>query len=310
MALRLVTAALALVFTLPVLAQRPVYPSFPPPPAPSGDSAPHPTGDAQQQPGQGDYPYQDPADDPGAPAPPAEQAPQKPSPYPQQQEPYPDPASAPPPPPQTSPAPGYPQSGYPPSGYPPPGTYVPTPPTSWLNWVPRGMEALSRTAAFHTDLTFDRIMLQMASGMWDGPADPATAMAINRLDGISVHVYHYAAPGMYDSRMLEGVRREYSSLGWQHLVATHSANREGATNLTRAGATDLWISFHHLQATGAVLLLQSANNVSLIAFSGNLSPLDLLHLRGRFGIPRFAGDRFVPAPGARAHGVAPPLPRY
>lgn len=291
MASRLVTAALALIFTLPVLGQQPVYPNFPPPPPPNGENAPHPTGDAQQQPGQGDYPYQDPADDPGQPAPPVQQAPQKPSPYPQQ-EPYPSPQSA----------PQQPDAGYPPTAYPPPGTYAPSPQTSWLNWVPRGMEALSRTAAFHTDLTFDRTMLQMASGMWDGPVDPATATAINRLDGISVHVYHYAAAGMYDPRLLEGVRREYSALGWQHLVATHSTTREGAT--------DLWISFHHLQATGAVLLFQTASNVNLVAFSGNLSPLDLLHLRGHFGIPRFDGDRFVPAPGPHARTAAPPPPRY
>jgi hypothetical protein len=63
-----------------------------------------------------------------------------------------------------------------------------------------------------------------------------------------------------------------------------------------------------MRATGAVVLFQSPTNLNLIAFSGNLSPLDLLHLRGHFGIPRFPGDRFVPAPGPAAR-VSPP-PQY
>ena len=49
---------------------------------------------------------------------------------------------------------------------------------------------------------------------------------------------------------------------------------------------------------------RALRNLNLIAFSGNLSPLDLLHLRGHFGIPRFPGDRFSPSPGAAAR-VAP-----
>ncbi len=163
------------------------------------------------------------------------------------------------------------------------------------------MEALGRTAAFHTDFTFDRAMLQLASGFWEGPTDPATASAISRLDGISVHSYHYAAPGMYDPRLLDGVRQQYAALGWQHLVTAKSASS--------GGATDLWISFHHMQATGAVVLFESPTNLNLIAFSGNLSPLDLLHLRGHFGIPRFPGDHFTAAPGPAAR-VMPPAQPY
>lgn len=297
MARRLALATLALSFALPVLAQQPVYPSFPPPPAPSGENAPHPVapdtaGDQQNQaqPDPGAYPQdQDPqAQNPAA------QAPQKPSPYPQGQ--YPD---------QQYPADGqgypqqppYPQQPQQQPPYPPAAGYQP----GFLGWVPQGMEALGRTAAFHTDFTFDRTMLQLASGVWDGPVDPATASAINRLDGISVHIYHYAAPGMYDPRLIDLVRRQYSALGWQHLVTAHSRST--------GGATDLWISFHNMRATGAVVLFQSATNLNLIAFSGNLSPLDLLHLRGHFGIPRFPGDRFVPAPGPSARYAPPPPPR-
>jgi hypothetical protein len=268
MALRAVFAAALISVAIPVLAQQPVYPSYPPPPAASGDNAPH-TGtapsdqtDEQNYPDQQQYP---------------DQTQQKPSPYPQQN--------------QQAPPQSYPQQNAP--AYPPP--------SNTLNWVPQGMEMLARTAAFHTDFTFDRTMLALASGLWEGSGDPGFSDAVSRLDGISVHSYHYAAPGMYDPRMLDAVRRQYAAMGWQHLVAAHAANSDGAT--------DLWISFHHMRATGAVVLFQSPTNLNLIAFSGNLSPLDLLHLRGHFGIPRFSGDHFVPAPGQAAR-VSPPAPQY
>jgi hypothetical protein len=276
MARRAVFAAALLSVAIPVLAQQPVYPSYPPPPAASGENAPH-TAPSDQP----DQEYSDPYSDPGQPN---QQTPQKPSPYP------PDNSQA-----QSGTESGqnqpYPQQNAP--AYPPPGNY--------LGWTPQGMGALARTAAFHTDFTFDRAMLQVAGGLWGGSGDPQFAAAMSRLDGISVHSYHYAAPGMYDPRLLEAVRRQYTALGWQHLVTSHSRSTDGAT--------DLWISFHDMRATGAVVLFQSSTNLNLIAFSGNLSPLDMLHLRGHFGIPRFPGDHFVPAPGPAAR-VGPPPPRY
>ena len=283
MARRAVFAAAVLSLAIPALAQQPVYPSYPPPPAPSGENAPHTQ--PPDQSGQQDYPQQQ-----DQPSDQVNQTPQKPSPYPQgseQQggEPYgQQPVPEQPYPQQSAPYPQRNAPAYPPSG-------------NSLGWVPQGMEALGRTAAFHTDFTFDRSMLQLASGLWEGPGDPAFSDAVNRLDGISIHSYHYAAPGMYDPRLLDAVRRQYSALGWQHLVTARSA--------ANGGATDLWISFHHMRATGAVVLFQSSTNLNLIAFSGNLSPLDMLHLRGHFGIPRFPGDRFVPAPGPAARNAPP-----
>jgi hypothetical protein len=40
-----------------------------------------------------------------------------------------------------------------------------------LNWVPQGFEVLGQRAAFHTDFTFDRSMLQVAS-FFVGDAGP------------------------------------------------------------------------------------------------------------------------------------------
>ena len=36
---------------------------------------------------------------------------------------------------------------------------------------------------------------------------------------------------------------------------------------------------------GAVVLSETATSLTLVTAAGNLSPVDLLHLRGHFGIP-------------------------
>jgi hypothetical protein len=46
---------------------------------------------------------------------------------------------------------------------------------------------------------------------------------------------------------------------------------------------------------GAVLLAETPRSLVLVTLKGDLSPIDLLHLRGHFGIPRFDGDGFTAA---------------
>jgi hypothetical protein len=158
-----------------------------------------------------------------------------------------------------------------------------------MNWLPQGFEALGQRAAFHTDFTFDRSMLQLA-GYFVGDSDPETRNAIAKLNGISVHSYHFAAPGLYDPRVLDMVRRQYDAAGWKHLVTAHAKG-----DPFNAGQTDLWINFAHMDVTGMMVLFAGPRDLNLIAFNGDISTVDLLHLRGHFGIPRFPGDRFVPA---------------
>src|SRR6201985_556479 len=106
-----------------------------------------------------------------------------------------------------------------------------------LNWVPQGFEVLGQRAAFHTDFTFDRSMLQLA-GYFVGDADQEARNAIAKLNGISVHSYHFAAPGLYDPAALDLIRRQYEAAGWRHLVAAHDKKDPYST-----GQTDLWINF-------------------------------------------------------------------
>ncbi len=177
--------------------------------------------------------------------------------------------SAPPPPPDTP-------SAVP--NYPPPPSYPDD------SWVPQGMETFSRHASFHTDFTFDPEMLRLAS---DFTGDDDTRRIIARLRGISVHIYRYPEPDLYNPAWLDIVRSQYRARGWQHLVTAH-ANPVS----DNPGTTDLWIRFEHANVEGMVLLIANPTNIDLIAVNGTLSPLDILHLRGHFGIPRFPGNRF------------------
>ena len=180
------------------------------------------------------------------------------------------------------------------------------------DWLPAGIEQLGKSAEFHTDFTFDKTMIQMSSALAGGDED--TKNAIAKLDGISVHLYKYAAPGMYDSRQLDAIRRQYHTLGWKHLVSKGDHPADGTPGSPSASTapsatppapyvippdvpahTDLFLKFEGADVVGMVLVQSSARNLNVVAISGDLSPLDLLHLRGHFGIPRFAGDGFTSA---------------
>lgn len=152
------------------------------------------------------------------------------------------------------------------------------------SWIPQGMEVLGHHASFHTDVTFDKSMLDMANNF---VGDDDTRRVVAKLRGISVHTFRYPQPGLYDPAVLDSVRTQYQSRGWKHLVTKQSH----AADL-HPGRTDVWIRFAHGNVEGIVLLVANETNVNLVAVNGTLSPLDLLHLRGHFGIPRFAGDGF------------------
>ncbi len=194
------------------------------------------------------------------------------------------------------------QPGAPPQQPPPPGfTQAPPPPQyDALTLIPLGLTALAQQASWHTDFTFDRSMLALAGNL--GNLDDQTRQTIARLNGIAVHLYRFPAPGAYDPAAIDAVRAQYNSLGWKHVVtANRFPDAQGSGQPTGQGApgplipsgpgrTDVWLQNRGANFAGAAILLAGPTNVNLITVSGDIQTLDLLHLRGHFGIPRFPDD--------------------
>ena len=159
-----------------------------------------------------------------------------------------------------------------------------------LEWTPPALSELSGQAVSKESFTLDRTMLAVAAGLMpDSDADLRQTVA--KLDGVSVRMLRFAEDGQADPSQVEAIRETYHLRGWKHVVS--------ATNLGGAGhseITDVWLVLDGTNVRGGVVLVESPKSLTLATVAGNLSPVDLLHLRGHFGIPRFednglTGDR-------------------
>ena len=168
--------------------------------------------------------------------------------------------------------------------------------------APQGLDALAARATLHSDLTFDESMLHAASQIMPDEDRPIIA----KLHSITVHNFKYSAVG-YDPAALQAVRAQYAGHGWNHLVAkqTHppalpAASTAAATPTVAPAATplkpfdptrtDVWVRMGHGNFDGMVVLVANTRTVNVVVIDGMISPLDLLHLRGILGIPKFGGD--------------------
>ena len=153
-----------------------------------------------------------------------------------------------------------------------------------LDWTPPALTALSAQAAMKSSFTLDRNMLNAAAALM-GENDAQTKQVIAKLDGVSVHLLQFGDPAMIDPVAVDAIRQAYHLRGWKHLVSTTDAGGP-----VRDGKADVWLVMDGVNVRGAVVLVESAKTVALVTVAGDLSPVDLLHLRGHFGIPRFDGD--------------------
>ena len=153
-----------------------------------------------------------------------------------------------------------------------------------LEWTPPALEELSNEAAVKSSFTLDRNLLGAAAAMLPD-SEAEDRQAIRKLDGISVHTMRFPDTGIPDEGAVESIRAAYHLRGWKHIVTT---SRAGGP--MHSGSTDLWVVLDGVNVRGAVILAETPKSLTLITVAGNLNPIDLLHLRGHFGIPRFEGD--------------------
>ncbi|HEY1579913.1 MAG TPA: DUF4252 domain-containing protein [Terracidiphilus sp.] len=178
----------------------------------------------------------------------------------------------------------YGQAGPPPVEMAPDASPVP------LNWVPPALEQLSATAPMKENFTLDRTMLGIAAGIVPD-SDAPVRQAINKLDGVSVHTMRFGQSGIPDEGAVQAIRASYHLRGWKHLVTTSDHG-----SAIKNGTTDVWFVLDGMNVRGAVVLAETPRSLTLVTVAGNLSPVDLMHLRGHFGIPKLDTGDFQNAP--------------
>jgi hypothetical protein len=156
-----------------------------------------------------------------------------------------------------------------------------------LDWTPPALAQLNAEAAVKSSFTLDRNMLGAATALMP-ESDAETKQAIAKIDGVSVHSLRFGAAGIADEASVDSIRQAYHLRGWKHLVTTDTANKGSPKN----GTTDVWLVLDGVNIRGAVVLAETPKSLTLVTLAGNLSPVDLLHLRGHFGIPSFNGSDF------------------
>jgi hypothetical protein len=151
---------------------------------------------------------------------------------------------------------------------------------SLLEWTPPALAALGQQAETQNSFILDRTALGMMAAFSDEQIRPA----IRKLDGISVHLYRFHDLGQINSAELEDVRAAYHALGWKHLVTGNRHVDSGHKT------TDVWLSLDGMDVRGGAMMIVTPRTVSVVAFAGDLSPVDMLRLRGHFGIPAASGN--------------------
>jgi len=153
-----------------------------------------------------------------------------------------------------------------------------------LEWTPPALAELSTMAAVKNSFTLDRNLLGAAASVLPDSDAPAR-QAIGKLDGVSVHVLRFGQDGVPDERAVDAIRDSYHLRGWKHVVTTSHAGGP-----VHNETTDVWMVIDGVNVRGAVILAETPRSVTLVTVAGNLSTVDLLHLRGHFGIPKFDDD--------------------
>lgn len=157
-------------------------------------------------------------------------------------------------------------------------------------WIPQGIGILQESAASKSEFTFDHSMLVLASKL--DPDNEDLRRVIAGVSGISVHRFHFPGTWQYDPGAVSSVKDEYRAAGWKQVMSKHDKDEN-------PGATNLWIRMENNAISNVAILVARPNEVNFIVVSGSISPVDLSHLGGHFGIPNIEGGVVVPTHGTK-----------
>jgi hypothetical protein len=156
--------------------------------------------------------------------------------------------------------------------------------------VADALRNMTSEPANHTAFTFDHDMLQSAVGFLNDDQGPPM-----QLNSITVENYRYHEPAFYIPERMHALVATFDAAGWKHLVDQHAPPRDAT--MPHGTLTDLWLHFTGADIDNVMVLLRGGREMTVIEVSGQLRPLDLVHLSGHFGIPKVDPDAvMVPAP--------------
>jgi hypothetical protein len=160
--------------------------------------------------------------------------------------------------------------------------------------VAASLNNLADQPATHTGFTFDRSMIRAAQGLLQsGGLDAERAAAA--LTSITFDTYRYPRPVFYTPEAMAAIVAGYKVAGWKHLVNGNKSPAESAQ--PHSALTDLWLHFAGGDIDEVTVMIRSPRNMNLVQVTGDLRPLDLIHLSGHFGIPKVDPSAvMVPAP--------------
>jgi hypothetical protein len=164
-------------------------------------------------------------------------------------------------------------------------TEAQTKPQPQHDWTPKGIEALRQSASSKTEFTLDHSMVVFAAKM--DPDNEDLQRVIAGVNAVSLHSYHFPRTWTYDPDALNSVREEYQAAGWKQLMNKH--DKDGGPEVT-----ELWVRLENNAISNAAILQAKSNEINFVTVSGSISPLDLSHLGGHFGIPKLEGGVVVP----------------
>jgi len=163
--------------------------------------------------------------------------------------------------------------------------------------VLESLGGLADQPATHTGFVMDRSEMRIARSMLQsGGLDADRAAAA--LSSISFDTYHYREPAFYTPETMASIVEAYHRAGWKHMV---NGNRLPANSAQpHTAITDLWLHFSGADIDHVTILVRAAHDMNLVQVSGDLRPLDLIHLSGHFGIPKVDPNAvMVPAPDGK-----------
>jgi hypothetical protein len=157
-------------------------------------------------------------------------------------------------------------------------------------FVPQSIDELRQSASSKTEFTLDHSMLILASRL--DPDNEDLRRVIAGVSGVSVHNFRYAKPGTLDRQAIGSVRDDYREAGWKQVMNKNEKN--GGPSVT-----DVWVRLENNAISNVAMLVARLNEVDFFVVSGSISPIDLAHLGGHFGIPKIEGGVEVPDTAGR-----------